>query len=386
MSIPDGAVVSASATKLKVVHLTSAHPRDDIRIFYKECRSLAGGGYDVHLVVADGLGDAESSGVFIHDAGRLQGRLNRMFRTTKSVLTLAKALDGDLYHLHDPELLMVALQLKRLGKRVIFDSHEDVPKQLLGKPYLKPWALRLLAWLFARFEHIVCSRLDGIVAATPSIRDKFKRINPNTLDINNFPMLGELDSGRPWSGKQSEVCYVGSIAAIRGVRELVRAVECLGGTVRLNLVGAFAEPAIEAEVREYPGWLYVNPLGIKDRQGVRDVLGRSVAGLVTLHPVINYLDALPIKMFEYMSAGIPVIASDFPLWREIVEGSGCGILVNPERPSEIAEAINYFVSHPAEAERMGKSGRASVLDRYNWAAEEKKLLDYYSRSSFDWHS
>lgn len=383
MFTPEIAKRGHYATKLKVVHLTSAHPRDDIRIFHKECRSLFGGGYDVHLVVADGLGDAESLGVSIHDAGRLPGRLNRMFKTTRSVLTLARGLDGDLYHLHDPELLLIALQLKRLGKRVIFDAHEDVPKQLLGKPYLRPWILRILSRLFAGFERTVCSQLDGVIAATPSIRDKFKRLNSNTLDINNFPMLGELDAGLPWADKAAEVCYVGSIAAIRGIRELVQALECLNGSVRLNLVGAFVEPDVESEVRRYTGWAYVNPLGVKDRKGVRDVLGRSLAGLVTLHPVINYLDALPIKMFEYMSAGIPVIASDFPLWREIVEGSGCGILVNPESPAEIAEAVSYLVSHPAEAQRMGANGRASVVHRYNWAVEERKLLEYYGRLMAD---
>lgn len=383
MSIPEGAPGISGAVKHKVVHLTSAHPRDDIRIFFKECRSLAGGGYDVHLVVADGLGDAELDGVSIHDVGRLPGRLNRMLRSTRRVLAVAKKLDGDLYHLHDPELLTIALQLKRLGKRVVFDAHEDVPKQLLGKPYLRPWVLRILSWLFAEFECIVCSRLDGIIAATPSIREKFKKINSNTVDINNFPMLGELDSGLSWEEKAPEVCYVGSIVAIRGIRELVRALEYLDGSIRLNLVGTFAEPAVESEVKGYAGWTHVNPLGLKDRQGVCDVLGRSVAGLVTLHPVINYLDALPIKMFEYMSAGIPVIASDFPLWREIIEGSGCGILVNPERPEEIAEAINYLVLHPAEAERMGANGQTSVVDRYNWAVEERRLLDYYGRLIVD---
>jgi glycosyltransferase involved in cell wall biosynthesis len=264
-----------------------------------------------------------------------------------------------------------------LGKRVIFDAHEDVPKQLLGKPYLKPWLLKILSWLFARFERFVCSRLDGIVTATPSIRDKFEKINTDTTDINNFPLLGELDSNSPWINKASEVCYVGSIATIRGIREVVQALGHFGGAVRLNLVGAFSEPALQQELSEHSGWKHVNFLGVKDRQGVRDVMEQSVAGLVTLHPVINYLDALPIKMFEYMSAGIPVIASDFPLWREIIQSSKCGLLVNPERPKEIAQAINYLLSNPVEAEVMGMNGRASVVSRYNWSVEEKKLLKFY---------
>lgn len=126
-----------------------------------------------------------------------------------------------------------------------------------------------------------------------------------------------------------------------------------------------------------PSWAVVNELGFVDRKGVRDVLGRSFAGLVTLHPVPNYLDALPVKMFEYMAAGIPVIASDFPLWREIIESSQCGVCVNPMKPEEIAQAVDRLVNNPAEARQLGENGRRAVLDRYNWAVEEKKLFQLY---------
>lgn len=369
----------AAARQIRVAHLTSAHPRDDIRIFYKQCRSLAKGGYDVTMVVADGLGDVEREGVPIVDVGRGQGRVQRMLRTTAKVLDRALMLDADLYHLHDPELIPAGLQLKRLGKCVIFDAHEDVPKQLLGKPYLSPFVLRLLSKGFSGFERYACARFDGIVAATPTIRDKFLGINPRSVDINNFPMAGELDAALPWCDKSADVCYVGSIASIRGIREIVRAMELLGQSARLNLVGAFAEPAVEAEVKGYPGWRRVNSLGVQDRQGVREALGRSVAGLVTLHPVINYLDALPIKMFEYMSAGIPVIASSFPLWREIVEGNACGICVDPMDSQAIAAAIDRLLRDRSLAEAMGTNGARAVRERFNWGAEESKLLAFYDR-------
>lgn len=364
---------------MKIAHLTSAHPRDDIRVFLKECRSLAENGHQVVLVVADGRGGEVRGGVTISDVGRSTGRLDRMFKATRRVLRKAVALDADIYHLHDPELLPVGLRLKRRGKKVVFDAHEDVPKQILGKHYLHPWVRRILSWGFAHFEHYACKRFDGVVTATPYIRDKFLPINPRSVDINNFPMIGELESAVPWNDKADEVCYVGSIAQIRGVKELVRAMESTRTPVRLNLVGCFAEAQVEAEVRAYPGWKRINALGVRDRPGVREVLGRSVAGVVTLHPVPNYLDALPIKMFEYMSAGIPVIASDFDLWKTIVEESKCGLCVDPMDPAAIASAIDYLVSHRDEAEKMGLNGRQAVLSYYNWAREEAKLIEFYDR-------
>ena len=361
----------------KVVHLTSVHPRYDTRIFLKECRSLANRGYSVCLIVADGRGDDLQKGVSIYDVGVPMGRLNRMFRTTRRVLEKAKTLDADIYHLHDPELIPIGLKLKQLGKTIVFDAHEDFPKQLIGKPYLNKPARHILARAFALYEKMACRRLDAIVAATPFIRDKFLHINPNSIDINNFPILGELVSGTDWSRKRKSVCYIGGIAGIRGIREVVTAIESVTSGARLQLGGRFSEPAVEAKVKQYPGWARVDELGFLDRARVRDILAQSMAGLVIFHPLPNHIDAQPNKMFEYMSAGIPVIASHFPLWRSIIEGNNCGICVDPMNPGEIAEAIDFFVNNPKKSQEMGVNGQRAVHNLYNWSIEEKKMIDLY---------
>jgi len=360
-----------------IVHLTSAHPRYDTRIFVKQCRSLAALGHAVTLVVADGLGGECVDGVRIVDVGRLPGRLNRVLRTTRRVLHEARRLDADVYQLHDPELVPAGLRLKRLGKAVIFDSHEDVPVQLLAKPYLNALARRLLSSGYAACERRAYRRFDGLVAATPFIRERLARIHPNTVDVNNYPTLQEFDAAPDWDDKVAEVCYVGSISAIRGIREMVLACELLRSPARLALVGSFAEPALEREVAHYAGWRRVDAHGHLGRAGVQAAMRRAVAGLVTLHPVVNYLDALPVKMFEYMAAGLPVIASRFPLWQEIVEGNGCGVCVDPGDPAAIAAAIDHFCLHPQAARRMGENGRRAVHARYNWRGEADKLAGLY---------
>lgn len=363
----------------RIAHLTSAHPRIDTRIFLKECRGLAGQGFEISLIVADGKGDDQQDGVKIWDVGAASGRIGRIFTATRQIFRKATALDADLYHLHDPELLLIAPLLRRQGKRVVFDAHEDLPKQVLHKKFLFPAAGRLLSFLIAKTETFVCSRyLDGVVAATPSILAKFLKIHPNSVAVNNFPIVGELDSQASWDSKRNEVCYVGYINEARGIKEIIDAMAMVKPGISLNLGGAFSEEATREEMAQQAGWSRVNELGFIDRDEIREIFARSVAGLITFHALPNHVEAQPNKIFEYMSSGVPVIASDFSLWREIVEANECGICVNPDQPAEIAQAIETIVEDPDAARRMGENGRKAVMERYNWATEEARLVEFYA--------
>ena len=362
---------------MKVAQLTSAHPRNDTRIFIKICSSLVANGYSCSLVVADGLGDEVREGVYIFDVGANSGgRVSRMTKTTNLVFNKALELNADIYHLHDPELMPIGIKLKKRGKKVIFDAHEDLPKQLLAKPYLNRVTKLILSSAFSLYERRVCRQFDAIIAATPFIRDKFLTVNSNTVDINNFPLLDELANTSSWREKENEIAYVGGISKIRGIEEVV---EGMGYTqnVTLNLAGQFVDKSLEDRVKRHSEWPKVNEFGFLSRKQVNELLARSKAGLVTFLPAPNHCDAQPNKMFEYMSAGLPIITSNFPLWRDIVEGNECGICVDPLNPNSIGDAIQYLIDHPVEAEQMGKYGRDAIEQKYNWSIEEIKLLRLY---------
>ena len=359
--------------------MTTAHEADDTRIFAKECRTLASAGYDVHLI-APNAAEGTSHGVVTHGVApaRSGDRRARMSATAFGVYRQARALGADLYHFHDPELTPAGLLLARSGTPVIYDAHEDLAATVLDKAWVRPRLRRPLARLVSGLEPWAANRLAAVVAATPAIAEGFADCRCEVVTVNNFPELGEfLDVDRSGDGVNPAVCFVGAITAIRGIEVMVEAVA--ETDARLLLAGRFESPALADRLRALPGWSQVVHLGPLGRAEVADLFERAAAGVVVFPPLANHVRAQPTKLFEYMSAGLPVIASNFPLWRDIVEGSECGICVDPLDADALARAIRWIVSHPDEAGVLGANGRRAVAGTYNWDHEGRKLTDLYKR-------
>ncbi|BAY83950.1 group 1 glycosyl transferase [Calothrix parasitica NIES-267] len=360
----------------KICHLTSVHTPFDTRIFRKECVSLTNADYKVTLIVSNTQDDVVEN-INIRSLTKPKTRSERITKTIWKVLEYAIDENADIYHFHDPELIPIGLILKGRGKKVIYDVHEDVPRQILSsKNYIPNFFRRLVSGTVEKIENFAVKYFDAVVTATPYIRDRFLKIGCNAIDINNYPILDELYIAKTtWEQKEKAVCYVGGIWDKRGLFEMV---EAIGKTnVSLILAGKFAYSEQRDKALTMPGWNNIQELGYLNREGVAQTLANSMAGLVVLHPIINYLYALPVKMFEYMCAGIPVIASNIPLWKEIIEGNQCGICVDPMNYEAIAKAIQWIVDNPDEAKRMGENGRKAVEEKYNWENEAKKLRALY---------
>jgi glycosyltransferase involved in cell wall biosynthesis len=290
----------------------------------------------------------------------------------------ARREDADVYHFHDPELIPVGLLLRVQGKPVIFDVHEDDVTAIRQKSYL-PRALRpLLAAILGRMEACV-SRFFHILVAEKYYTRRF----PGATAVLNYPIRRCLPSAM-LNGAQghTRLLFTGKVARSRGALIHAQIVTHVRDS-QVYVVG-FCDKELADEMLSIAGdgkeRLHIEGVGSHvpyDRILSYYAQGGWLAGIALFVPNPHDMEKEPTKLFEYMGAGIPIICSDFPVWRALVEDTGTGLCVDPLDPRAIADAIEYLMAHPEEAERMRQNGRRAVSERYNWDAEAQKLLLLY---------
>lgn len=368
----------------KVCILVTVHSTFDTRIFHKQARTLVRAGYDVTLIAQHDK-DEIVNGVNIIALPRPRSRFRRFFGLTWQAFRLALHQRADVYHFHDPELLPIGILLKLFTHaKVIYDVHEDY-RQIIRLKHWIPKPIRgFVANLVGYIEVIGGSIFDAVITVNEFIKVRFS--SDKVVVIKNYPLLDleGNDSNPVRSGSDIKLIYVGGLNRGRGIYEMIKAMTYLDRcrNVRLRLLGRFDELDeldTEKKIRTLPGFKQTELVGCIPHPQVYDYLHTSHIGLVCLHPVGGYPLSLPVKLFEYMAAGLPVIASEFPLWKEIIEGNRCGLTVDPLNPRGIAKAIEYLIEHPELRQEMGANGRRAVQEKYNWEQESKKLLNLYAR-------
>lgn len=364
--------------KLSICHITSAHNSHDPRIFEKECVSLSQAGYTVYLV-APGESREEKGVQIVGLGAKPASRLVRMTQMAKRAYKTALALDCEVYHLHDPELLPYGLKLKRRGKKVIFDSHEFYGLQIREKRYIPNVLRKVIADVYTRYEAHACKAFDAVISAcTLRGESYFAGTAKREVCIGNLPRLEDMAGllrAAPVREREPLIIYAGALTVQRGIPNLVRAIAQTPGT--LVLCGVFDGESCRRAALSEPRVRY---LGMLPRAELYAAYTQCRIGASTLLNVGQYalLDTLPTKVYEYMAAGIPAVLSDTPYNRRMAEQYGFGLLVDPGDPEAIARAIRTLLEDEGMAADMGEKGRRAVEERFNWREEEKKLLALYA--------
>lgn len=361
----------------KICILSSVHQAFDVRIFHKEAKSLVLAGYDVTLIIQHSKNEI-IDGVKIIALSKPKNRFLRIFGTTWKVFRLALKQKSNVYHFHDPELIPIGILLKifTTGK-VIYDVHEELYKDIICKKWISTFLRKPLAWFLKNMEKIFSKKFDYIFAAYESIARGFAK--QNNIVINNYPLVTIFSQIQKESKKQNNnyiLIYVGGMSPLKGINEMVMAMDLIEySNVKLRLIGKFDDKIFEKYIKNLKGFSKVEYLGFKSQEETWRYLINANVGIACFHPV--HKECLPNKLFEYMAAGLPVIVSNFSLWKKIIEENKCGITVDPLNPKKIAKAFEFSTKHPIEAKKMGENGRKATLKKYNWEKEAKKMIKIY---------
>ena len=372
---------------IRVCHMTSTHGNHDQRILLKECFSLADAGYEV-FQVAQGEDGVEHGVILVGTGERKTGAFYRLVLRPRHVYKLAKKLDADIYHFHDMELLPYAKKLKRAGKKVIFDCHEDFASRFADSDRLPlpKSMMRLLARAYSNYEKSVVSRIDAIISVTPHICERLSRVNSETVMVTNYPII---DEDSPWRKIESHdadskyLCFAGQVSCNQyGLDTAVEAIQSFPD-LKFVIAGPARREADLEKIEDLDENRKTEYVGVLPFSELPNLIGHSIVALVTVAytaDTCGHLGTLGSnKLFEAMLCGVPVIFTNFDLWREINDRYHFGIAVEKGNVEELKKAISAILDDPERAKEMGTRGRKAVLEEFNWKSQETRLLDVYLR-------
>jgi glycosyltransferase involved in cell wall biosynthesis len=372
---------------ITICYITSK-PTNDVRVFYKECTSLANSGYKVYLISPNAKTEIRN-GVNIIGVNFInKSFFGRLILLPRALFKVAVEINADIYHFNDPGCLPYGVKLKNKGKKVIFDSFEDHPLLLLENKRVPIFFMRLLISAYKYYEFKACKRFDAVICCYHWTRERLSKACALNDLIFNFPIVNEsnLFPLKKADNIDFTICYAGLLSEIWNIDKIFASLDIMEN-VHLKIAGHGDTRLVEKNINNKT-WKSVEYYGILKREEVfNSIYSCSDVGLALLDylPLCKYTmgNMSNNKLFEYLLFGLPVICTDFVYWKEIVENNNCGICVNPNDVHAITNAIKYLKDNPDIASKMGQNGRKVVMEKYNWSMEESKLLNIYQKLSMD---
>lgn len=366
-----------SEAKRPIVMLANGHPPFDTRIFVKEARTLVAAGYKVSIIVPHSH-DEQREGVSIVAAPLIRSGFDKLVISPWNILNKAlKQPSRAVFHIQDSDILVVGMLLKILGRKVIYDAHEDTPLQISYQHWLPDILKKPYAWFYYVLEKFCGWLFDAIIVAEPVISKYFPQ--SKTHLVRNFPIAASFQNHplSPYHLRFKRLIHVGTLSKVRGLFEMVEGAKLAMSKIDFEFIlgGKFAPLELEKEIVgtypvQYVSWLSYAELV--------DSLFTSQIGIIIPHPIERYKTNYPVKMFEFMAAGLPVIASREGESAAFIEEGKCGILIDPKNVHEVADAILWLLMNTKEAEAMGKRGQDLIFHKYSWENEAQVLLKVFN--------
>ena len=366
---------------MRVCHFTTVHNYYDVRILFRECKSLVDAGYEVDLIAPSKV-DQIVEGVKVVSIPKFKFRFKRILYGQYYLLRRLFEKDYLLYHFHDPELIPIALFLRLIGKKVIYDIHENIAEQIKTKDWLP--ARIMFSRIYSLLELIPVKTMSLILAET-SYELNYKERTKNYRVILNMPNIKFFEEYRIMDRSRSDngVFYIGGVSENRGIFQVIKALAILKSKnidFHFHCIGKLDEGVYELilAMKEYPEVSdQITFYGSMDIKNGFEISRSCKVGISVLKPIGNYVESYSTKIFEYMAVGLPVITSNFELYIDVIERNNCGICVDPLNEFDVADALHTMLTNTELTYEYGRNGLNAVEKAYSWSNQEAILIDFY---------
>lgn len=362
--------------------MISGYPRDNARVFQRQAKSLLTFGFNVSILTNDGGLEECVEGINIYCTPYWKNRLKVLLFARRQFEQKAKEINADIYFIHSPELLPLGLKLKSMGKKVLYDAHEDLPRHILEKEWLPRISRIPISFIVNIYLNFVFARIDALISPHSHVIERYISINRNCVLITNFSKseLNQSFDIKEYISRGRVICYSGTAYFHSNQIQILEAIKNFEN-VSYNIAGTIPDKLL-FEMQNHAAFRKVNFWGLIEYKLLKDFYQKARIGLVIIDYKLNLGSKRGTfavnKMFEYMGAGLPIICSDYDLWIKVIEKYHCGIFVKPGDVAEIRNAILYLLENPKEAFEMGQNGLKATQIEYNWNSEEKKLITLFN--------
>ena len=363
--------------KNKVCVVAPVHNCNDVRVFHKVAKTLAEQNYYVILYAR--CEDAGwKDGVYIKSVPNLGKYLRMLYLPILFVqLILERA---KVYHFNNPDTLPLAIVMKKMGYKVIYDTHEDFSQRIMTKEWI-PFGLRTyVANIVTRLEKYLAVKADAFFVTQNELVEKYtgSTLLLNAPIVDNDFIERVVHQSDKIIKDRLMVVYAGhTISYERGIEQMIDAINIVNKEIDVGfwLIGNIDNSYLE-KISKLEGFKYVEYLGYLDYEKAMSYVHKADIGLVTILDVADHKNTSANKIYEYMLFETPFIASNFEKWQNELKGLNAGVFVDPSKPREISNSILSMINDN-NLSFMFINGKDYINDKFNWDIESQKLTKVY---------
>ena len=365
----------------KVFIGSSVHPWNDPRVLYKEAVSLAKE-YEVELHITAPFDYKEVDGVKIFGLPQWKTKVDRR-RSTWQLMKRVISSDARVFHFHDPELLPLAILTKIFKSvKVIFDFHEQLENKIVKRDWIPIYLRKPLVWIYKFFERLALEIIDGAIGVIEDQTPTLQKTRQYAI-IKNYPLIIQSNGPKKASSGYIHLGYIGAIVKERRIKKIIEVCGELNNqfSLKLHIIGEIKYTKYKMEmnkiIQHYDLNENVKFYGYMSIDEAMKIMQKWEIGFLPLRKKEHFVRSLPVKLFDYMSAGLAIVMPAYPLSKDIILKSNCGVIVDTSDLQDMVAKVKYLLENPNVRREMGQNGLKYAKKHFSWYTQEQKLLSFY---------